>query len=571
MANLDPHELTREIVENSDIAIDTALTYAGAAIGATLGSALPGAGTVAGGIAGGIAGQALSTTLKTSFGRLVGTYDATPEEQVGDIALETALAAGGYAIGAGVKAAAPSVINAFKKVGSSAAREVWANTIGFLTKSGTAAAETMVDNPGRVATTIKRAYEAVGDNANVSSVVEKLAQQKAKVAETFLDEATDTLPRKFKEGLDATIKEAGARNVSFDLKNIARSGHGILEDLGLGKVVAEGADSAATKVARDEAGNILTDAAGKVVRQAADSATEGRMRFVPFSEAEKTARGLGDLPEGAEQEIKGLVNLMERYASNGTVKGQEGAQRLAALNQKLNELSRDAQKSGSEAYKRAVTQTAAAYRVNINKNFADQGLGEVWAKTNQPYIEFSDAVKQARGLLNSNEGVYTFADKLTRVAGKGGSATNLAGDLVRLLGSRGQELYNDILVKNAAMKFAPRAPQLGFANVATTGAVTAASATLGAPAAIAVGAPALALSSPRAALRTTQATQAVAKVVPYAWEVLGAVKGAQGTMRHELLNNPAVVSQMYKQALGGLMTEEQTKQQLDAHVQEIAK
>jgi hypothetical protein len=500
-ANFNPWELSRELVENLDLGVDAAATGLGAAVG---------------GIPGALAGQAASTTFKTSLGRVLGTYEATPEEQLGDIALETAFAAGGYGLAAGAKPVFSQVAKALKKIDGSLAKEAWTSLIGFMSRTGPTAAETMVENPGRVARTIESAFKEVGRGANTSAVIEKLAEKKAGAATQMLEEATEALPRKYAENLRTMVQEAGERTVKLDVQAVARQAQQAIANQGLGKFVP-----------------------------AADDAT--RMVFAPLSEAEKTALGIPDLPEGVEQELKRLGTFLERYASDGTLHGEAGAQRLANMNKKLNELIRDARKSGSEDYKRALDVAAKAYRGAVGQAFADQGLGDAWVAVNKPYRQYADAVEAARTMLNSQEGVFTFADKLTKGAGKKGSATGIAKDLKELLGARGEELFEDVLVNNAAMKFAPKAPQLGIGWLLASG-----PAVIGAAAA----------SSPRLMLKTTQGGEAVAKLLPQAFNMLEHVKGSPDSFRRALLTNPEALNIMMREVMQGAVGEEQLRDQL---------
>jgi hypothetical protein len=118
------------------------------------------------------------------------------------------------------------------------------------------------------------------------------------------------------------------------------------------------------------------------------------------------------------------------------------------------------------------------------------------------------------------------------------------------------------LLTNAAMKFAPRAPQLGFAQVASTTAASAVGGLAGPAGTGAVLATALPLSSPRLALRATQGGEAIKRAIPYAFNWLDAVKGAKGSMRRALLEDPAVVSTMAREALQGVYGEESMRDEL---------
>lgn len=488
--------------------------------------------------------------VRSSLGRVIGTYNATPTEQLEDEGIEllanaAGLAApelgkmGGKLVVGLAKWAAPGTTRAI----SGAAREAFTTTVGFLTRAGRQATETMLDQAPKVAAKIKETFRAAGPAGNVDNVIETLAGQKAKIAGTMLEEAEAALPVQYDKALRNLMQEVGDPTLPMNVGGVARAGMDSIEEMGLGKFVA--------------------DKSGKRV-------------FMPLSEAEKAAAGAPEWPEETFKEVARIVKTLERYEQDGVLRGTAGAQRLSALNKAINAVSRQAQSSESNAVKAAANKAAASVRGAITEAFQNVGAGEAWAKVNEPYIRFGDTIKAARGLLDSREGVYTFADKLTRSAGKRGSATDMAKDLVELLGSRGKELYNDLLVTNSAMKFAPKAPQMGFAQgVAATGIAPIAyrSPLVALPLAAATAG----LSSPRAALTATRAVQgaakwagalndeAASKVLPFARALREQVGSLGAADRTNLLASPAFGA-MANEALQGTQLEEQAKQQLEQFV-----
>ena len=102
----DAWQRTKEIIADmadlSDIGVVTAGQIGGAAAGATVASPTI-AGVPAAAIAGGALGAAAGGALKSRLGRLVGTYSASPEEEIKDAALEGVLGLGGEVVGLGAK------------------------------------------------------------------------------------------------------------------------------------------------------------------------------------------------------------------------------------------------------------------------------------------------------------------------------------------------------------------------------------------------------------------------------------------------------------------------------------
>ena len=100
----DTVEAAPEILE---FGLQTGITAAATAMTGGLG--ILGAGAAMG------AGTAIAKSASTSFGRYMNTYDATPEEQVGDVLLETAL---NFGIGAGMKKLELGAAPAMKAIGA---------------------------------------------------------------------------------------------------------------------------------------------------------------------------------------------------------------------------------------------------------------------------------------------------------------------------------------------------------------------------------------------------------------------------------------------------------------------
>jgi hypothetical protein len=294
-----------------------------------------------------------------------------------------------------------------------------------------------------------------------------------------------------------------------------------------------------------------------------------RTVFRPLNSTEKRELEEAGYPDEVLPYVRRLVTKLRQYRGDKTLEGKPAVQRLAALNREINVIVRDAHAHGvAPSIGSAVDAVASKVRGSITKQFSDQGLGEQWKKANNVYIDYSDFVEQSRALLASREGVYTFADKLTRIAGKRGSATDMKDSLIELVGPQGKALVDKIYTLNAAMKFAPKAPQLGVAQgVAMTGAIplVRSNPILGAASVAATGG----LSSPRASLHLARGLKwagglddaAAAKLVPFARALREHVGEIPSADRAALLASPAF-AEMAREMVGGTAMEEQAKQQL---------
>ena len=132
-SSMDPWELTKDIVEGAVSIIPNAVAAAeGAAAGAAVGGPAAPVTAAIGGIIGAGLGGAAAKAGDTILGRLAGTYDATPEENLRDIGYDALLSAGGQAVVAGAKPALSMLGKAVKNIASKAApasKEILIDTI----------------------------------------------------------------------------------------------------------------------------------------------------------------------------------------------------------------------------------------------------------------------------------------------------------------------------------------------------------------------------------------------------------------------------------------------------------
>lgn len=170
----DPWEKTKEYIKDAASFAPEALGI-GAAIGADIAT---GGGSMA--ATGAIAG-ASTAAIRTSLGRLIGTYDATPAEQAWDIGFESLLNAAGGKILGGVKPTAKWIARnaldpmaaAFKDVVAGTAVERGATALAGLPKDvfkkvfasysvGENNFDTMVENTDAVKSTMSRLSDMAG-------------------------------------------------------------------------------------------------------------------------------------------------------------------------------------------------------------------------------------------------------------------------------------------------------------------------------------------------------------------------------------------------------------------------
>jgi len=156
----NPWEKTKELVKDvTELAPIAAKTVAqiGAAVG--LASVTGGTSLLAQAGTSAAVGAALAAG-ETSLGRLVGTYEAQPEEQLKDIAIETLINFGGTYVAAGVKPGISMIADGLRKgakVIGKAIPEAMKNVLGSLSGAGTRSVNTLIQNPDEVTAAMKAA------------------------------------------------------------------------------------------------------------------------------------------------------------------------------------------------------------------------------------------------------------------------------------------------------------------------------------------------------------------------------------------------------------------------------
>lgn len=514
---------------NSDLAGDLAelgpeaINAVTTGVGATLGSVMGPLGTVEGAGAGGVA----SGAIRTSLGRLMGTYEATDAEQLGDIGLEALFSAGGQGIAAGAKPAMSGLVSAAKNVGkwaSNGVKEAFAKSIGALTKAGAGPTRVLIDDSAKVGASItKYASKA----ANVDDAINTVAKDKAMVMEEFLEKATDTLPEKYGSMLDDLVQTAEAKNFKVDMKSVVDDSFKSVSELGIGTI--------------DNKGNF---------------------RFLsPKEFGTRASQGANaELLSAEEQQaIKPLVNAMYQFSKVGNLSGKQAAIALKGFEKNLNKLSRYAYGKGNPQLEAMVSKVTEGFRNSVATQFDNAGLSQQYTGLAKLYKDYGDAVKFARKTLNSEKGIETLSNQLVTPAGKQTTSKGLVGTLAELTGSEGQAMLDKFSILHATEKFLPSTPQLGFFQV------------LGTASAVGAGAPALptalavsAASTPRLMARATQGVQAVnpTQVIPYAQHGLDFLKQRTPEELKTLLSNDELFQNFIRPIATAALQEETDKETL---------
>jgi len=434
-------ELAKDVADLSDIGINIAATSAALGVAATTVTGTAGLGTPAAIATVGAAG-AVSGKIRTSLGRYFGTYEATPEEELTDIGLESIFSLGGQAIGAGVRPALQALIKSSRKVGSSAIANSAAAVYGRITGVGSGAMQTLFSKGSSVGTSMTSAIKKAGPGASTDTAIDIAKQRAIDGSQKLFTEATEALPRQYGKILDNVVAKADKSKLSVNMNTVLDDSFTQLKEAGLGIVEQKG----------------------------------NQKLFRSFTEAEKVARiesnlEVFDLDEVAERQISSLVKTLQRFSTGKTLKGGLAANRLVAANKALNnQLNKTFEgQAASPEFRAAVARATKGFRTSVGKQFDDAGLGKEYIKLAELYKEFSSSVAQARKLKESVGGTESFLNRLSTDAGRNLEAKGVSKKLVELTGKRGQQLFEEISVNDAASKFLRWAPKMGLVQTGLIG------------------------------------------------------------------------------------------------------
>lgn len=270
----DPWEKAKEYLKDAADAAPMLAT-----IGATAGASALGAGVAS--VPAAAATAAAAEGIRTSLGRIVGTYDATPAEQAWDIGFETLLNAGGAKIAAGVKPTAKFVAS---KLGPLA--ETFKETAEpWVPNAAKSAAQAVAATPKAMFKKIFASY-SVGEN-NFDTMVENPEQTKAMMHQ---------LHDMSKGSVDAYHDEA-LRGQLNSIKGIADKGRKVLTDIYggmqskiLGKVPANFTVNLDTPVFRTYS-DAVKAGIGKIAVRTPSTIKLGAKDYITGKQAEEVVEG----------------------------------------------------------------------------------------------------------------------------------------------------------------------------------------------------------------------------------------------------------------------------------------
>lgn len=441
----DPWELAKDAADLLDIGIDIAAVGAGAAKGATagaaLGSVIPGVGTAAGGIAGGIAGaaggQGLSSTLRTSLGRLLGTYEATPEENVKDVAMDMMFAAGGSGLAAGVRPTAKLFGKAMKKLArtaSPAVKKTIAGIGGFLDGTKARRKLTLIENSDEVMSEMKSSLRQglkEGKRLKVDPILQaeqitskKIAQKTSELA----DEAIRGQQLRYQRGVRQILGSDDAKNLKFNLSEISDDIFKNIQDSGL------------ATIERKNGKLFLRPPEGS---QISEALKRGTLR-------QETQTNLN--------QIQTALRVLDRF--KGNVEGKQAANALISLQQTMNGLKKNIDPIQGKNVIRILAEIDAGVKNKITSKLGPK-LGQEFGKVNQTFGSFSEGADLARRIRAGKVDPENFVSKaLDRSLNR--QETEALDIMVQAAGKKGMTLRQQIEILDSAKAHIPLSPKMGL-------------------------------------------------------------------------------------------------------------
>ncbi len=414
-----------------EMAGDAADLAGGAVVaGASIGGAFAGmgAGSVATAAAGGAAGEG----MRTSLGRLAGTYEASPMQQVKDIGWEGLLAAGGQTVALGAKPTFEVLKSALKPYATSAtnySKEVMSSLWGDMTTAGRWSVRRAMDKPEAVINKAQAAVNALPAGTSPMEAVGVAVDKQIGIVKTFAKEGDQALSNLYQRDSAAFVKEIGddfTVNVGNGVKAVQQE----LVDAGYGMV---------------------TNGKLKVFTPAQHSFNTG----VPVDQLPKV---MGANTQAAMEEI---ANLTNQYGQLGEFKGKGGAKRLLDIKRAMNETFSDLLSGDTpDSIRRVVTKIKSSMDDKVGQAFANHNdkAFEAYSTMNTNYSTRVDAVRMLKDAVKGGD-IESVVKKLVSKSGSNRSLKDESKVVADLLGERGHALTQDLLDWEAAKGFVDFVPK----------------------------------------------------------------------------------------------------------------
>lgn len=466
-----------------------------------------------GGPVGSVAGAGLASgateAARTSLGRLVGTYEATPEEQLKDIAWESLLGLGGQTVALAAKPTVAMMGKALSKLKgtSNVAKELISHATAGLNGQPQQSIRRALDAPEEVMGELRAALKSAGAAEDPAKAVAVLQRQQNGTLIGMANDSTTALQGKYRENLGNLLK-ATPDDFSVNVGDTMKAAMTDLVDRGIGRINDKG------------------------LLEIFSDAELAKLAQVPESQLPNV------LPGKTAEAVREISKILNQYSKFGTLTGKSGAKKIVDLRKNLREAFADLSE-GNEVTARirqVVNSVEQPIFEKIGQSFADKGVGEMFVKMNAEYAKYADAAKLLQKAVNSKN-PQAVDDLVKKLVSKSGSYQSLKDEVQTLAELVGQDRVQKLLNMEAAKAFTGFAPKASPSGnlISTIGKMT-----LGTT-----------VASPRAA-----ATQ-----IRYGNKLLDFIKDSARTGA-DLASNDAALLTAYRTAIQGASSERAETQRL---------
>lgn len=528
----DPWTIAKEFWADFNELMPEANEITAAAAGAIKGGALAAPLGPVAAIGGAVLGSGIgaygASIVNTVLGKIKKTYKATPEEEIGEYAWDTAAAMSGNLVGPGAKLGYAGLIKMAKFLKNSPIGDISAVIMGHLTKTKTGGMRLLMDRTEDLMRVIKNATRQAGEKVPLETAIFKTKEKAITKAEEFLNMAQRALPKKWGEEFQKLVVKAKDRMPAFDIEEMAKRVAAELEEKGFGKIdIVDDAAKGKTQIqnellkARDKIQTLLGKRAELIKTKKAklDSLSQGKEVIGQgqtladlTTEIKVVERELQRLQRGSQQQLKNFkatprkprlvfreftpeeiaerrldetsqvvgpdevkainnaLNSFNRRMGAKNLKGERAAKVLTAIQKEINLIEGDISATklvSKPSIGRAVSQINDTVRSAVKDKFRAAGLGQEHQAMSDVYKRYGDAVKEARKIIQRKGSVEAFTDKLGSEAGRNVTPRGIAEQLVDLAGPEGNKLFKEIALYDTAAKFLPWAPNLGLIQTGT--------------------------------------------------------------------------------------------------------
>ncbi len=563
---------------NKDVA-DVAPAVIGGIAGAVSSAAIA-APVLAAGAAG-----AIASGINTSLGRMVGTYQATPQEQVWDTAFETLLNAGLVGVAGGVKPTAAYVAERWPKVA-----EMFKNATSAIADSpksllkkvfasmsvGENEFDTAVENPFRHAAEMKRLYSIAGKNTQayqdqaimdqvdeIKGVADGTRKMLSKIygagKQKVLAKVSDNYQANFDDAIADSYRNALSKNVGKMVTPEGKSLYGV------------------------DAVNYLD---GKGIK-GFQVMSQGEMKQLVNSGKAELANDLGYLSTNSEahKAVSSFYDEMGSFVNANKRQGKEAADNLLNFKRVMSDKAYDIANSEHvqelSGVKALLDDARASVDTSIVKSMdnAGQGAGQAFQSLNAEYSKLQQGFSpllQARQRAIATDNDRSYATLLNQFLAKprpGAPARYIIDDAIDLAKSyKLNDLSKDladrklsIQVLESAKKFNPLKDSGSKAmdqakNLASLGAVGL-GIQHGSPTLVALGVGMKALETPAAAKLGVALSQGLFK----GKQLLSSMPKSEVV---KLLSDPVATTSFINSSISGPLFRAQTEQELQSQIQQ---